>query len=63
MNRLGTKVISELIEDENLIGTVVKNEIGGFNDNTIIVNDVNRNSRSRFWQFWKSGQRSDLKMI
>lgn len=63
MNRLGNKVISELIEDENLIGNVVKNEIGGFNDNTTIVNDVNRNSRGSFWHLWKNGEHSDLQLI
>lgn len=63
MNRLGNKVISELIEDENLIGNVVKNEFGGFSDNTMIVNDVNRNSKASFWHLWKNGERSDLELI
>jgi hypothetical protein len=65
MNRLGSKLISELIEDETIIGNVVKNEIGGIANNIgvdgfVIVNDVNRSSNDKFFSFWKSGKRADL---
>lgn len=38
LNRLSTKLVSELIEDETIIGNVVKNEIGGIVGNTNTLN-------------------------
>jgi hypothetical protein len=67
VNKLGAKIVSELIEDETLIGSVMRNEIGGFATNVgmdggvVIVNDVNR-SKNGWFKLWKGGERADLKL-
>lgn len=62
VNRLGTKIVSELIEDETIIGSIVKNEIGGLTDGSLIVNDVNNNKYSKWglFNFWESGENPRL---
>lgn len=65
VNKLGTKLVNELIDDENLISKVVQNEIGGLNDGLVgssIVNDVNRTSKKGWFTFWKSGENPELNM-
>ncbi len=67
VNKLGAKIVSELIEDETLIGSVMRNEIGGFATNVgmdggvVIVNDVNR-SKNGWFKLWKGGEHADLKL-
>lgn len=63
VNRLGTKLVSELIEDEGLISKVVQNEIGGLAESVggaTIVNDVNHSSKKGIFSFWKSGEQPVL---
>lgn len=61
VNKLGSKLVSELINDENLISKVVQNEFNGLSDNlngSTIVNDINYTSKSGIFSFWKNGNNS-----
>ncbi|KAG0678138.1 hypothetical protein C6P40_004946 [Pichia californica] len=61
VNKLGSKLVSELIDDENLISKVVQNEITGLSENingSLIVNDINHNSKNGIFSFWKNGEQS-----
>ena len=65
VNKLGSKLVSELIEDEGLISKVVQNEIGGLAEGvggTSIVNDINHRSKKSIFSFWKSGEKPDLSL-
>ncbi|ODQ46563.1 hypothetical protein PICMEDRAFT_72619 [Pichia membranifaciens NRRL Y-2026] len=65
VNKLGTKLVSELIEDEGLISKVVQNEIGGLAEGVggaSIVNDINHRSKKSIFSFWKSGEKPDLSL-